>query len=339
MDEETIMAYTKHLKEIASLGNLSAENKTKLQTINKYMNALYDKVFQLEDENKRLVEENALIREVQKPLYSKIAQMQPKQTTPVSRDPEHTIIIKTNTGCKHEDTKKAVDSAIKNIRQRQNCNIKINKIIPTNSGVTIKIPSTSNVDDYVEKFNNFNNLTKVAEIYKPRKLDPIIVLKNVNKSEETSKIIKTICSINENLKGREADMTVSFASKTQTSTRDIVLRVKPNIYETIKRQNFIIYLTNQAVRVQKRVFVRQCQNCLCFNPDHKTSTCKNPKVCKTCGTKGDHTCTNIHKCGNCSVHPHFKDSPNHNHKPNNLYCPLYKAQMDIVESRTDYGNG
>ena len=123
-------------------------------------------------------------------------------------------------------------------------------------------------------------------------------------------------------------------SKSQTQYYDAAIRVSPQAYQAIKACGFI-YTDYEAVHVKDKIFVRQCQKCFTFNPDHKTNECTR-NTCKDCGTDGNHNCKKNIKCCNCAKHPNPMYQQNTTHKPNSAECPLYKIQIERTRQKTEY---
>ena len=164
-------------------------------------------------------------------------------------------------------------------------------------------------------------------------LDPSIVLKNVNKQQDLTKIAQNLCNINQQLAGCADQIKVLFATKSNGPTHNIYMRISPKVYK-IFAESIQLFLNYEAIKWTRTIHVKQCQHCLMFNPNHRTKDCDKPKVCKTCGKCGPHDCDRIQKCGNCMNHPHH--SKNCHHKPDNTECPIYAAQHNKIVQFTCY---
>ena len=117
---------------------------------------------------------------------------------------------------------------------------------------------------------------------------------------------------------------------------DIVLRVRPDVFQIMIRMGFV-YTDYQRVNVYEKIFIRQCQGCLQFNPDHGRNEC-DQSICAKCGTKdinAQHTCDTL-KCHNCSSHRNQGLKDNADHRANTTKCPLYEAQVRRLASRICY---
>jgi len=317
---------TQILSNLANLGNTSAKNKSDLHKIIQWINVLNEQNMKLKSDLNKINKTTSL-KQVS------YAQALNTPQTKQKEAPEQTLIIKAKPNANKDTVANIVFTSIDNIRKTKK-NIKINKIIRSKTGAIIKTPTTTNIDELIEQFKAQDQLSAIAQVYKPKYLDPLIVLKSISKQQDITTISKDLCDINPQLDGLAKEIKVLFATKNTGPTHNIFIRASPKVYEIFSNNNNNLYLNYEAIRWSKTIHVKQCQNCMCFNPDHKTHECNKERMCKTCGIYGNHECTNIQKCGNCSKHPHHKDHCNH--KPNNINCPLYAAQHKKTESLTCY---
>ena len=241
---------------------------------------------------------------------------------------EKTIIITAKTDQSPANVLLQVNNTIKDIRNNDQP-FKINKIIKSKSGVIMKFPSDENIDQLIEEFQKYDQLNEIATIYKPSPLDPTIVLKSISKITNITEIPTLLCKMNPQLVGCEKKIKVLFAMKSTSDVQDIVLRVCPKVYEIIMKTGQI-YTDIQVANVRNKVLIRQCQSCFQF--DHSTRNCTNHKSCIICGAKGEHTCTKITRCSNCSSHPKYKE--NIDHLPNNRSCPIYLDRIQRQIQKT-----
>lgn len=294
------------LNALSNLGNLSKENKANVAKITSWANNIHEEC----EEYKR--------NSVTKPSYTAIVKSRP----PPAKVNEKTLVIKARQNCDPKTVANQVFEGV-NIIRKTTPNIKINKIIRSKSGAIIKAPMETNIDEMISMFKEQDKLAKIATVYKPKFLDPLIILKNINKEQDVTKIPKDLCNINEQFAGLDSQIKVLFASKSNGPAHDVYLRVSPKVFQAFVNSKHI-FLDYESIRWLKNVHVRQCQNCMCFNPDHQSKNCPNQQMCKLCGKTGPHKCDQIQKCGNCMNHQfHSKHS---GHKPNSTECPLYEAQ-------------
>lgn len=200
---------------------------------------------------------------------------------------EHTIIFRSRDKIDPKDIPSKVFNAIDIMRKDKNGskkNIKINKVIRSKTGAILKIPNEENVDALIAYFKGLDSLNKCAEIYPPKMHDPVIVLKNINKIHYIKDIPKNLCDINQQLEGLDKEFTVLFAGKSHTDTHNVFMRVSPKVFQIFTKSNRL-YLNYEAIKWQRNIYVKQCQNCFEFHPKHQSKTCTNEKICKTCGDR------------------------------------------------------
>ena len=303
---------TKALQEVAGLKNLS---KTNIENLHKVINFINQQKKEIDELKKG------------KRSYAQALKNKPEAA------PEHTIIIKAKQNKDVAAVANEVYESIKSIHKTTK-NVMINKVIKSKTGAIIKTPQTTNIDELINFFKKQDKLKNSAQVYKPKYLDPLIILKNVQKIQDLVTIPTDLCQINPQLEGMERDIKVLFATKTTTQTHNVYLRVSPQVYQQFVKTNNNLFLNFESIKWSKTVHVRQCQNCLKFNPDHRTKDCTNDPKCKTCGKSGNHSCDNVQRCINCKDHPKFSD--NCGHKPNDLQCPIYAREHKKVEEMTCY---
>ena len=103
----------------------------------------------------------------------------------------------------------------------------------------IKTPIESNIENIIQDLKKNDAIDAAAEIYQQKKLDPVIVLKNVSKLTDPTTIIKIICNMNDTLNNMEDNMKYLFVFKSKDSSNDIVIHVKPVVYSAIKNLDYI----------------------------------------------------------------------------------------------------
>ncbi|UYV72275.1 K02A2.6-like [Cordylochernes scorpioides] len=197
-----------------------------------------------------------------------------------------------------KDVHHAIADRIRVLRE-ENKRVRVNKIINTRTSISDEKESNFLKDELCKS----TQLTNICKTFIPTKRDPTIMVKNVSKITEVNSFEETICQMNDELKDMKSEIKVLFCTKSNTSTHNIVLRVSPRVYQTIKKLNNKIYTDCERCVVVDRFLVKQCQKCLKFNPTHKTAECPNTPICRTCGVQGVHDCSGIPKCFNCSQHP------------------------------------
>ena len=261
----------------------------------------------------------------------------PSLKIPTTKEKEISLFISTkNNNTAPDQLTSEIYKQIQTFREHKP-QLKVNKIIKYNKGNIVKLPKSEDLDELISFFKTQDKITKDYNVYIPKPRDPTIVLKRVNKLTSAKDIPKIISSINDSLKNCENEIKVLFEIGSFSQSRDIVLRVSPNVYQTLSNQKYI-YTDMEAIQFQHRVFVKQCKFCFQFNT-HKSNDCpiKNNPICVDCGLSGPHNCTKINKCINCTnYHKHNLNSHNCLHKPNNNDCPLFKIQYDRILEQTAF---
>lgn len=323
-----------------------SEIKNFLDQASKNFETAVNLVIDCKSNNELLVEkiENALSNantNIQPRSVPSFAQIIKHQTTKQqilrsqNNNSEETILVSAKPNCSPVSVALQTAEAIKSIRSKRK-SLKINKLIKTNKGAVIKIPREEDIDNLINEFQHIDSLTVQASIYKPKKLDPVVVLKAVSKQTPIAEIPKLICdpNLNPHLAGCENKMLVLFAIKSIRDYNDVVLRVNPFVYETLMSSGFI-YSDLEKIFVKDKTMVRQCQKCYKF--DHKTIQCSSPKLCPKCGGVSDvnHTCPNLYRCLNCASHTKYKND-DLNHPPNKPSCPIYNDQIKRLINMTCY---
>ena len=317
-----------------------------LNQVTENFNAAIDLAIEHKSSNDLLVEkiENALSHAQNSshmariPNFAQIVQNQSSQQNLIvnqNNNQEETILITAKQNCSPVTVALQSAEAIKAIRSKKKT-LKINKLIKTNKGAILKIPRDEDIDNLINEFNQIDNLTEHATIYKPKKLDPIVVLKSVSKQTNTDNLPKLICDANLNplLAGCEKKLKVMFVIKSQREYQDVVLRVNPHVYEILMSLGYV-YTDFEKIIVKNKILVKQCQKCFKFG--HTTNQCENPSLCVKCGRTADtnHNCPDTHRCINCASHAKYK---NHdlNHPPNKPLCPVYNDQIKRLINMTCY---
>ena len=264
--------------------------------------------------------------------YSSIVNKTPEKDTPKANS-DNVIIIKET---KQNNIGTCQTKAMDEIRelQKKGKKMKISKVIKTKTGLLVQTP-----DDPKEIIKDLKTLESLksdhTEVYESTKMSPTIILNRVSNDTDSTTIVSTLCSMNEELTGLETHMRFLFEMKNNNkSTKDIVMRVTPTVYTKMKKMQRLFTHT-EAITFRERIFVKQCQRCYRFNPGHKTSECQE-RLCGVCGVKGEHTCSGVKKCVNCTNHPNSNFHQHTQHSPNSTQCPMYEMQFQRLQSRIRY---
>ena len=305
-------------KQLEDLKIINEENKIEIQ---KLKCARYDEI--MEQLSRKQSYRNAVLAS---PVMNA-----PKEIPPPP--PEKEIIIKAVDGKDVKDLQKDAADAIKALNMSKQ-EYKINKIIKSKTGIIIKRSHNTNTNEMIGSLMKIDKLKENAKIYKPTKLDPTIVFKNVSKYTIPTELHNIICKKNAELANQSNNFKFLFTIKSNTDVQDVVYRVAPSSYQALMKMQRV-YTDVQSVNFKDRVFIRQCQRCYQFNPDHKLNECKENK-CNSCDQSGTHTCTFDLKCHNCAKHPSQELNEKCKHKPNSTDCPLYRNQVERIKSKTAY---
>lgn len=272
--------------------------------------------------------------------YAKAASSKPAILNTDNKLEESTIVIKAKSSTQVKESQNCVYDEVMDIRKKKK-NVKINKIIRTRTGAIVKLPKSEDIDSLIKEFIKSDKLKNVSEVYKGKALSPTVVLKGVNKQTDYTKLPAILCQMNPSLAGKEAKIKVirvlGYSGNSDSKeSNDVALRIESDVYQDFKKMK-TVFTDIECVRWRDKIFVRQCQNCLRFNPNHIRKDCNKERHC-FCGQIGAHNCDHSLKCINCATHPKHKDG-DHKHRPNTTDCPLYKQQQDIIFQRTCFSDG
>ncbi|KPM05828.1 hypothetical protein QR98_0043000 [Sarcoptes scabiei] len=259
-----------------------------------------------------------------------------KTYLPPKTNEQTTIIVKAMQP--NSISPKMIEANTKQIINQTSSNCKITKISANKSAVVIQSAETSQekVTKLIDNLNNHRLNQNKFRAKIPKKLDPLITIKDVSKDNNIATIAQQIIEHNPEL-GNEKDVKFAFTTHSHLPNHfNIVCRVSPAVFSIIndKLKNRI-FIDFQSCKIEHRIFVKQCQNCFLFS--HKTGECRNTKVCKNCGQKKDqnHHCSSEQRCcTNCNKSQHYKNDTKH--LPNTELCPIYKAQMIKQFNQTQF---
>ena len=268
------------------------------------------------------------------PIYAQTPTIKPLETVIIhpKKDQPQPIVAETI----HELIKKHIYS--------KKPKVKIVKINKNKSNVTIKCQNIEEAEKLTKQLSNDPTLNQQTNIFISKKQNPSIVIKNVDKFYDDSLVIQDIIQYNE-LSSSVEDYRVLF-NINRNNSKEIVLRVAPNVFQKIKTNNFKIFLPGQLCVVSPKILTNQCQNCFMFG--HKTKECRRENICYICSlpkTKNadgtiTHDCSKTQKCVNCKHHneknPHHKKETNH--FPNKEGCPYYDLNIRKIQENTNYGD-
>ena len=261
----------------------------------------------------------------------------PVKTVIEKKIEEDTMIIKAASPAQVLEVQNLVFDGVKKMRSGKEKQIKINTIIRTKTGAVVKVPKEENLDDLISHFKAIDKLKANSTIYRRKDLQPTGVLKGVSKLTDYTELPSILCKMNRSLQGLQGDIKVIrvLGQNENQDTKDVAIRVGAEVYQRLKGLDRI-FTDYNSVSFRDKIFVKQCQNCFHFNPNHSKQDCNKAKHC-FCGQTGDHACSKTLKCINCTSHPKYRGASN-NHKPNSTDCPLYKQQQEYIVQKTSYGS-
>lgn len=216
-----------------------------------------------------------------------------------------------------------------------------NKVIKiTKNRHSVKIVCTNKEDatKLQQELSANQQVNQNSRIFVPKKLNPVIIINNVSNFIDSTNIIQHIIDYNDSISKVHSDYKILF-ERVQNNTKNVFLRVNPNVYQELVNMGFKIFLPGQLCKITTKVLIKQCQNCFMFS--HKTNECKNTKICINCSHSigsSPHTCTGSNICINCD-HLNKKNknsSLDTNHKPNHHSCPIYQDHITKTKNQTQY---
>lgn len=259
------------------------------------------------------------------------------------KDIKQTVILspKDDTNIKPE----ALEMMLKTQIHTHKTNAKIIKINRNRKNVRILCDNIDEANKLTSQLTSDENIFNKANIFISKKRNPSIVIKNIDGSYDDTNLIKDLQNYNDLLSKNNDDYSILFNINKSYGCKDIVLRVSPENYQTIKKMDFKVFIPGQRCNVQNKILFTQCQNCFFFG--HKTKECKRPTICYTCGLvkkknqdgSVTHTCSGMINCVNCdhyNANSKNKDFRNTEHYPNRVGCPHYDINIERIINNTQY---
>ncbi|CAF4927783.1 unnamed protein product [Pieris macdunnoughi] len=169
-----------------------------------------------------------------------------------------------------------------------------------------------------------------------KRIDPMIILKGINKLIPETELTKTIKDQNPTL--TDHTFSIKFTSKNRNSTLyNIVLNTTPSAWKAFADLGRV-NIGMQRVHSDNFSPFRQCQNCLNFG--HTKSRC--PNTTPTCAKCSAHHPTaeckaEVHNCTNCAEHnKQFNTNTGTLHRADSEKCPKVRAMRARVEAKINY---
>jgi len=239
----------------------------------------------------------------------------------------------------------------KKIKQRINpisMKIGIQDVRPiSGDGLLIECPNQKECETLKDHINKeFKTLSASV----PIKKFPRVIITDIEEDIESDSLIRTIeeqnPKINEILRNKNNSITYKFFIKSRTANRKhVVLEVSPAIYEVLVNEQKV-NIGWLRCNVRKFVSVTRCFKCLGFNHTAKNEErCLKRQFCSLCSGEHKHnecqsqanhkTCINCVKFNERLRNPRLKVNTNHGALDPN--CPCLQYQLNLIESKTDYG--
>lgn len=227
-------------------------------------------------------------------------------------------------------------------------NVRINNTKPIKGGLLINCENSDSLSKLKEAvINKFGDKFVVDE---PKKLNPRIIITNVDKKVTTSnkEFIEDIILNNPQIKDTELkapNQEIKVITRLNRKfSQSIVLEVTPNIRSKVISQGFL-YIRWQRCPVEDNYNVVRCYRCSRYGHVQKDCKFSNP-TCSTCaGSHETRDCDNLDNkkcinCLNCNERNKRGNSSNLaiNHSASDYkLCASYHHQIDILKSKINNG--
>lgn len=175
-----------------------------------------------------------------------------------------------------------------------------------------------------------------------RKLKPKITICNVNREEESDKIVKTLVDRNDYLKGvtdAESKVDLLFGKPAAGGTKHYIIKCDPEIRELIHKNHDQVKLEWGVYSVRDRYTATVCYHCQRFG--HIAENCpaktkgEAPVCAKCAGTHNTRDCTStVKKCINCM---RFKKGDCEHWSNDMRCCVVLQEELQRIRSSTENG--
>lgn len=192
-------------------------------------------------------------------------------------------------------------------------------------------------DEAAKKLENVQHVK--AKVVK--KLNPKIMICNVNKEDLEEQFIETLICKNEYLKSIEdveKKIVKLFDKPASGGTRHVILKCEPEVRQVIHNHYDKVKLVWGFYTVRDRYHALMCYHCQRFG--HQSAQCtskingESPYCFKCAGPHNSKDCTETDaKCINCV---RYKKS-DLNHSANNPNCPVLLSEQERIRNITDHG--
>lgn len=240
---------------------------------------------------------------------------------------------------KSSDQNIDVVNEIKNKVSLKDLNIFVNKTKPIKGGMLINCQDINSLNKLKSAVHNkFGDKFSVTE---SKKLNPRLLIKNVDKKLENNEQIISYILNNECLKDVEDNYIKVVTKISRKYTQNVVVEVTPSVRTAIISIGYL-YIAWEKYWVEDYLRVVRCYRCQRFG--HVKKDCKSAHAyCPKCAGKHEEKdCDSSSiSCVNCC---NFKNKHNpHNdisidHLSNDIKsCFVFKREIELLKSKTNYG--
>lgn len=191
-------------------------------------------------------------------------------------------------------------------------------------------------DKASEKLKHVENVN-VTQV---KRLLPKIMICNVHKEEDKSKIVDLLIEWNEYLQtidNIKDKISIVFSKPAAGETVHYIMKCNPEVRAIIHYHHDKLKLQWGVYDVRDRYHALMCYYCLKYG--HKKDKCSamtmgdNPVCYKCAGNHEGYNChETIRKCINC-----VKAKRQNDHSVSSTYCPFFAAELQRIRNNTDHG--
>lgn len=319
----------------------SAENLKSISDATEFLEKFVISIFDESTNHSQSLKLNKIINLLEKPEFPALCQTPTVMSTTVKNQRQE-IIIHPQKTVNNDLNSEAILSVVKTQFLTKTTKAKVVKVKKNRTNVSIVCENSDEANKLIGDLSNVDILKSKAKIFAITKQNPSIIIKDIDKMYDDSNLIDDIIEMNQNMSSSKDDYKILFNINKNYGTKDIVLRVSPQVFKSIEKNNYKVFIPGQLCHVTKKILTNQCQNCFIFG--HKTKECKKTPICFTCGeskisnSNTPHVCSKIKKCVNCHFY-NCKNTTNQkptDHFPNRKGCSYYDMNVQKIENNINY---
>lgn len=238
---------------------------------------------------------------------------------------------------KSSDLKINVINEIKNNVNPRELDISVNGAKPIKGGMLVNCEDINSLNKLKSAvINKFGSKFSVSE---QKKFNPRLLIKNVNKNmTDNDNIVQEICGNNifENLEQVDIKIVTKIVRK---YSQNLVIEVSPSTRKLIMSKGYL-FIGWEKYYVEDYMRVLRCYRCQRYGHMRKDCQTSVPVCCPVCTENHEQKeCLAANKkCNNCVLY----NSKNKSELPTDhacydSCCPVYKYQLDLLKSKTNYG--